>query len=182
MRQLILLLGIVAMSISVFGQSTPTDSQNLRALLEEVRLLRRDLQTAMVAAERAQIALYRLERQDETVARATKLVEETHAKLADLAAERKRVTTQIEQGEDLRSHTQDAHERRVIEEEALPQFKQHLERITGEEQQWQSKANEAEGQLKVEQVKLDALHAVLDQLDEALQNVGRNGENISSVK
>ncbi len=182
MRRLILLLGIVATSTSIFGQDTPTDSQNLRALLEEVRQLRRDLQTATVATQRVQIALYRLELQDGAVARATKLVEEAHAKLADLAAERKRVATQIEQGEGLRDHTQDAHERRVIEEEALPQFKRHLQRITGEEQQWQSKANETEGQLKVEQVKLDALHAVLDQLDQALQNVGRKGENISPVK
>jgi len=58
MRRLILLLGIVATSTSIFGQDTPTDSQNLRALLEEVRQLRRDLQTATVATQRVQIALY----------------------------------------------------------------------------------------------------------------------------
>jgi hypothetical protein len=58
-------------------------------LLEEVRQLRRDVQTTTVAAQRVQIALYRLALQDAAISRATKLVEEAHAKLADLAWERK---------------------------------------------------------------------------------------------
>jgi chromosome segregation ATPase len=179
MRRLIFLLAIAAMSSFVWCQNGPTDSQTLRALLEEVRQLRRDLQTTTVAAQRVQIALYRLQLQDAALARAMKLVEEAHAKLAALAAERKRLGSEIEQLEDKRNRTPDLQERRAIEQEILPELKRHAEQLTNEEQQWRGKANEAEGQLNVEQQKLDALHALLDQLDQALQNVGRKGENPS---
>ena len=74
--------------------------------------------------------------------------------------------------------TQDAHERKVIEGEVLPQLKQHLERIAHDEEQWQAKSNDAEGQLKTEQTKLDALHNLLDELDHALQNVGRSSSSV----
>jgi len=47
-----------------------------------------------------------------------------------------------------------------------------VERIAYDEDQQQARTNEAEGQLKAEQVKLDALHSLLDQLDQALENVG----------
>ena len=91
MRRLFVLFGIVLISTLALCQNSPTDSQNLRTLLEEVRRLRRDLQTTTVAAPRVQIALYRLQLQDAAIARASKLVEGAHVKLSELAAERKRV-------------------------------------------------------------------------------------------
>lgn len=180
MRRLIFLLGVVATSTSALCQSSPTDSQNLRALLEEVRQLRRDLQTTTVAAQRAQLALYRLQVEDAAVARATKSVDEARVKLIDLTAQRKHLATQIEHSEDQRNRTQDDNQRRAIEEEALPQLKGQLEVVANEERQWRARANEAEGQLRVEQRKLDGLHALLDQLDQRLQNIGQKGDNTSS--
>src|SRR5437868_7368492 len=158
MRHLIIVVAWFATSSPAICQNNPTDSQTLKAMLEEIRLLRQDLRTTTVAAQRVQIALYRLQLQDAAVARASKLVEEAHSKLNELSAERKRVATDTEQVEDRRNATQDAHERKVMEEEVLPQLKKHLERIARDEEQWQAKSNEAEGQLKAEQVKLDALH------------------------
>ncbi|PYX86088.1 MAG: hypothetical protein DMG70_01530 [Acidobacteria bacterium] len=181
MHRLIFLLGVIVMSTSVLCQNSPTDSQNLRGLLEEVRQLRRDLQTTTVAAQRVQIALYRAQLQDAAVARMAKLVEEAHSKVIDLTAQRKRVATQIEQSEDQRNRTQDDNQRRQIEEEALPQLRGQLEVVTNEERQWRARANEAEGQLRVEQRKLDGLHALLDQLDQTLQNVGRKSDNTPLV-
>jgi hypothetical protein len=40
-----------------FGQTTPSESQTLQALLWEVRQLRQDLQTTTIAVQRAQILL-----------------------------------------------------------------------------------------------------------------------------
>jgi len=47
-----------------------------------------------------------------------------------------------------------------------------LEQIAHDEEQQQIRSNEAEGQIQGEKVKLDALHSLLDQLDQALENVG----------
>ena len=171
MRRLLLVTAILAVSTVALSQSNQSDSQTLRSLLEEVRLLRQDLHTTTVAAQRVQIALYRLQLQDAAVARAARLVEEAHSKLTELAAQHKDRVTAVELSERQRDQTQDLQQRRQIEEEALPHLKKSVERIAYDEQQ-QARTNEAEGQLRAEQVKLDALHSLLDQLDQALENVG----------
>ena len=106
------------------------------------------------------------------MARAARLVEEAHSKLTELAAQHKDRVTAVELSERQRDQTQDLQQRRQIEEEALPHLKKSVERIAYDEQQQQARTNEAEGQLRAEQVKLDALHSLLDQLDQALENVG----------
>jgi len=179
MRRFCLLLCTALISTVAVAQSNVTDSQNLRALLDEVRQLRRDLQTTTVAAQRVQIVLYRLQLQDAAVTRAAKVVEDARVKVAALADDHAHVAASLEQGEEQRTRTQDAHERKVIEDEVLPQFKRRLEQVANDEQQWQGKLNEADTQLKLEQAKSDALRALLDQLDQALQNVGRKSESVS---
>ena len=171
MRRLFLVTAILAVSTLALSQSSQTDSPTLRALLEEVRLLRQDLHTTTVAAQRVQIALYRVQLQDAAVARAARLVEEAHSKLTGLAADHMHWVAAIEQSERQRDQAQDFQQRRQIEEEAIPQAKKFLERTSYDEEQQQARTNEAESQLKAEQVKLDALHSLLDQLDQALENV-----------
>jgi len=67
----------------VFGQSTSTDSQTLQALLAEVRKLRHDLQSTTIAAQRAQILLYRLQGQEAAVARASQKLDDSRARLIE---------------------------------------------------------------------------------------------------
>jgi hypothetical protein len=93
MRHLLLTIATLAVSTVAFTQSNQSHSQSLRALLEEVRLLRQDLHTTTVTAQRVQIALYRLQLQDAAVARASSVVEEAHAKVTELAAARKHYVT-----------------------------------------------------------------------------------------
>jgi hypothetical protein len=64
-------LGLLLIAAPVLGQSASTDSQTLQTLLTEVRQLRHDLQTTTLAAQRAQILLYRLQGQEVVVARAS---------------------------------------------------------------------------------------------------------------
>jgi hypothetical protein len=66
-RSYLLVLGLLLVSAPVFGQSNSTDSQTQQALLEEVRQLRHDLQTATVSAQRAQILIHRVEAQESVV-------------------------------------------------------------------------------------------------------------------
>jgi hypothetical protein len=63
-----LVLGFLSFSTTCFGQTTTGDSQTLQALLSEIRLLRQDLQTTTIAAQRAQILIYRLQGQEAAVA------------------------------------------------------------------------------------------------------------------
>jgi chromosome segregation ATPase len=172
MRRLLLVIATLAVPTLAVSQNNQPDSQTLRALLEEVRLLRQDLHTTTVAAQRVQIALYRLHR----------LVEEAHSKLTELAAMHKHYVMEIEQSERQRDQTQDFQQRKQIEEEALPRDKKSLEQIAYEEQQQQARTNEAESQLKAEQLKLDALHSLVDQLDQALENVGHRTATTPQVR
>jgi hypothetical protein len=179
MRRSFAIAAVVICSISALCQSTSAaDLQTLKAVLEEIRLLRQDLQTTTVASQRVQIVLYRLQLQDAAVSRATKLVEEGHSKLSELATDRSRVSAEMQRADQQKDTTQDMRERKLIEDQVLPQLKQHLERISKDEEQWQASSNDAEGQLKIEQTKLDVLHNLLDELDRALENVGRSSTGI----
>lgn len=127
MRRSLAIATVVICSISALGRSTPaTDSQTLKAVLEEIHLLRQDLQTTTVASQRVQIVLYRLQLEDAAVSRVTKLVEEAHSKLAELATKRSRVSAGMQRTDQQKDATQDSRERKVVEDEVLPQLKQHL--------------------------------------------------------
>jgi hypothetical protein len=167
---MMLLLGLCALALPAPGQNSAADSQNLRALLEEVRQLRRDLQITSVAAQRVQIMLYRLQLQDAAVARAARQVEETHGKLADVAAKRQRVALNIKETEELRKRSPDSAEARSMEESFLPEQKRQDEQLAKEEQTLRDREGEVAAQLRVEQEKLDSLRALLDQLDHTLES------------
>ena len=96
MRHL-LLVPVLVVSTLGFSQTPQSNSQTSKALLEEVRLLRQDLRTTTVAAQRVQIALYRLQLQDAAVARAVAVVEETHSRLTQLQDAHRHFVTEIEQ-------------------------------------------------------------------------------------
>ena len=181
MRRFFPIFATVLMSSVLFAQNTPTDSQTLRALLDEVRQLRHDLQSTTVAAQRVQIALYRLQLQDAALARATKVLDDTQARLASVIDERKHFSSELEHGEEVRDHTQDPLERKAVEQ-ALPQLKRHLEQLAADQQQWQNKISDAQNQVQIEQGKVNALRDVIDQLDQTLQNIGRKSENASLAR
>src|SRR6266700_3538896 len=101
-RLSLFVLGLLLFSAACFGQTTPGDSQTLQALLSEVRQLRQDLQTTTIAAQRAQILIYRLQGQEAAVARASQRLDEAREKLARIQDERKHVATDVKQQEEVR--------------------------------------------------------------------------------
>ena len=73
---------LVLSAVSAFSQTaTRSDSQTLQAILAELRQLRHDLQTTSAMAARAQIALYRLQREDEAVRHATQRVTDAKSRV-----------------------------------------------------------------------------------------------------
>src|SRR5258708_28378830 len=96
-RPLLLVPSLLLISMPVFGQSFSSDSQTLQSLLAEVRQLRHGLQTTTVAAQRAQILIYRVQAQESVVRRVQERVDDARSRLAPLLIELKKPLATIKQ-------------------------------------------------------------------------------------
>lgn len=124
-------LSLLVFSTPCFGQTTPGDSQTLQALLTEIRLLRQDLRTTTIAAQRSQILIYRLQGQEAAVGRASQRLDEAREKLARIQDERKHVTAEVKQTEDFVSNTENPATQRKAFENRLSRT-QDKARVSGE--------------------------------------------------
>jgi chromosome segregation ATPase len=172
-RSSLLALGLLVFSTSCFGQTTPSDSQTLQALLTEIRLLRQDLRATTVAAQRSQILIYRLQGQEAAVGRASQRLDEVREKLASTEDERKHVTAEVKQIEDFVSNIENPATQRKELESRLSELKTRLGSVENDQQQNQSREIEAEQQLRAEEVRLSDLRDQLDRLDKTLENASR---------
>ena len=168
---LILMFSIIA--VAALGQTAPTDSQTLQAILSEIRQLRHDLQTSNAMAARAQIALYRLQRQDEAVAHAQQRLSEARVKVVQAEADKDQKAIQIQSAKSATSHSEAPDAQAHFAEVVLPQLKSELEMLQKQEQQARAEQTEAEQQLRDEHVKLEGLNDLLDRYNNALEQVGR---------
>jgi chromosome segregation ATPase len=157
----------------VYGQSNSTDSQTLQALLAEVRQLHHDLQTTTIAAQRAQILLYRLQGQEAIVARASQRLDDARARLVEVQSNRTKLTADIKKYEELVSQTENSPTDRKQIEDLLPQLKAKLAAFENEEQQRQTREIEAEDELRTERAKLGELQVQLDRLEKMLEGSGQ---------
>jgi hypothetical protein len=67
MKRVALLSLTLLFSTAAFAQTNSNDSETLKSLRSEVRMLRHDLQTTTVAAQRAQILVYRAQAQESVI-------------------------------------------------------------------------------------------------------------------
>lgn len=169
MYRSLLLLGFLSIPLSCFGQSTPTESQTLQALLNEVRQLRQDLQTTTAAAQRAQILLYRVQAQESIVRRVQERVDNTQSKLTQTQTEEKRLATALKQYDDSSSRDENPANQKEIEQ-VIAGLKSGLEIQSANEQEEQTKLTEAQEELRIEQAKLAELEDHLELLEKALEN------------
>jgi chromosome segregation ATPase len=138
-----------------------------------VRQLRQEMQITIIAAQRAQILIYRLQGQEATVGRASQRLDEARDKLARTQDERKHVSADVKQLEAFIGDTENSAAQRKLFEDRLPQIKARLEALDGDEQQNQSREIEAEQLLLTEEARLAELRDQLDRLDKALENASR---------
>ncbi len=171
-RPWFLVLGLLLISQGAFGQTSSTDSQTLQALLAEVRQLRQELRATIVAAQKVQILVYRLQIQEGAVARAQRRVDEARSTLSQTQTEVKMIASAIKQTEDKISNAQNPIERKR-QEDLLAKFKAELESQENSQQQSQTRESEAEQDLRTEQAKLNALQDQLDRLDKSLETSNR---------
>ena len=160
-------------TIPAFSQPGSTDSQTLQAILAELRQLRRELQTSSAMAARAQIALYRLQRQYEAVEHTQQRVSDARLRGAQLETERNRKALEIQGAREAANRNEAPNAQQNFEEIVLPHLKSELELLQRQEQQARTEQGEAEQQLRDEQAKLDGLNDLLDRYNNALEEVSR---------
>lgn len=166
--------GCFLFATACFGQSAPSDSQTLQALLSEVRQLRQELRTTTIAEQRSKILIYRLQGQEAVVARASQRLGEARDKLARTRDARMHVAADIKQTEDFVNNTDNPAAQRKALENRLSELKTRLELLEGDEQREQSQEIEAEQQLRGEETRLGDLRDQLDRLDKVLESAGRS--------
>jgi hypothetical protein len=101
LRATFLFLSLCSFSPSSPAQSTEPQTRTMEAILSEIRLLRQDLQAAAAATRKAQIVIYRLHVQADVLERATERLENAKGELAQLDSQKKSLTEQIRQLEEM---------------------------------------------------------------------------------
>jgi chromosome segregation ATPase len=173
-RSQILIMMLLAFAVPAFPQTSATaDSQTLQAILAELRQLRHDLQTTSAMAARAQIALYRLQREDEAVARAEQHLSDARSKVTQFEDARHHKAQDIEQAqaEAVRSETSPNAQQDLLQI-VVPRQKAELEVLQKQEQQARAEQADAEQQLRDEQIKLEELNDLLNRYNTALEQAG----------
>jgi|SRR6516165_1253487 hypothetical protein len=166
------LLIVVLSSLAASAQSA-SDCQGLQAIVSELRQLRQALQTSNALVTRAQIALYRLQRENEALARAMQRVADARSNVAKAESGKNQKTLEMDEGRAASTHTDNAKAQQIFEEVELPKLKAELELLQKQEHQARAEKAEAEQQFRDEQNKLDGLNDLLDRYNAALEDVGR---------
>ena len=167
MYRTLLFLGTLWLAPAALAQSTSTDS-TLQALLNEVRLLRQQLEAHNAAAQRTQILFFRIQTQQAAVTRASQRADDARGRLADTQDTRRKLEGEAKGTQDSLEHSENPVDRKNMEN-MLAFFKRRSEELADEEQQRQAKVAEADQQLSSERAKLDDLDSRLDQLERDLQ-------------
>src|SRR5260370_3404609 len=170
MKRLSLLSLTLLCSTAVFAQTNSNDSDTLKSLLSEVRLLRHDLQSTTVAAQRAQILVYRAQAQESVVRRMQERVDDTRSKLAQIQSEQKNRASTIKQIEAKKGRSETPATEQKELEDVLPQIKARFDADATKEQETQAKLIESEEQLRLEQAKLGGLQDQLERLEKQLES------------
>jgi DNA repair exonuclease SbcCD ATPase subunit len=161
-------LGLLFLSASGAGQSTSSESDGMQALVAEVRLLRKDLQTTNGYALKAQILLYRMQIQEAAVGRVTQHLNDLRSSLTTIQDRERNLTAAIKHFEKTVNDSETSPAQKKEAEGEMSGIKAELESVTAEEQQNQTAKMEAEEQLRTEQAKLSALEDQLDRLEKDL--------------
>lgn len=169
-RPLLVIPSLLLISMPAFSQSSSSDSPTLQALLAEVRQLRHDLQTTTIAAQRAQILIYRVTAQESVVRRMQERVDDTRSRLAQVRTEQNNRATTIKQIEEKKGRSETPATEQKALEDTLTQIKARFDADANKEGEIQATITEAEDRLRMEQAKLGGLLDQLDRLEKILES------------
>jgi DNA repair exonuclease SbcCD ATPase subunit len=143
LRATFLILSLFSFSRPLPAQTTEPQTRTMEAVLSEIRQLRQDLQAAAVATRKAQIVIYRLQLQADVLERATQRLENTKGELAQLDSQKKSLTEQIKQLEEMKDRPENEQRRKQFED-YLTNSKANLEAVGPRDQELQAKQLELE--------------------------------------
>ena len=166
-RIIFLAFAILSVSNPLLPAETPPDSQTLQFILEEVRLLRHELQSTATTVQRMQILLYRIRNQMDVVERARQEHEQSQMMLTQSRYQHEQMTNEIKRQRETLDTTQEVRTRQAIEEN-LERMKNWLEQLDQSEPESQAKEAQCANTLRIEEGKLNELNQQLDQLDAQL--------------
>lgn len=161
MLMVVLLLGLGGVCS---GQSPATDAQTLRSILTELQQLRQELRASNAAFQKSQILLRHWQVQREAVSLAAQRANETRAKLTESQSRQAHFSAEIKRLETELDRLQNDVEKKQMED-VIARMKSERELAANDEQQVQSRAAEADEELRVEQAKLSGLEDQLDRLE-----------------
>lgn len=163
MRQTFLLILLVAgIPVATLAQAPASDAQTMQALLTEIRELRRDLRASLARIQIVQILLSRLQTQQAVVTHASDRLNDARSKATDAQTHQKDVRTNLKRLEDALGSEQNPEQQKEIRDR-ITLAKSELEE-SADVESFQSAEAEADQQLRIEQEKLSALEAQLDEL------------------
>ena len=169
LRATFLFLSLFSFCRPLPAQTTEPQTRTMEAVLSEIRQLRQDLQAAAVATRKAQIVIYRLHLQADVLERAKERLENTKGELAQLDSQKKSLTEQIKQLEEMKDRPENEQRRKQFED-YLTNSKANLEAVGPRDQELQAKQLELEADLRTEQAKWNRLQDELDRLENSLEN------------
>jgi hypothetical protein len=152
------------------------DSRTLQSILEELHKLRQDLQTTTAASQRAQILLYRVRLQMDTVEHLNQRLDQAHRQVAIAKNELTHFLEQKKRDEDAINESTDAAKRKDFEND-LALVTNRLEEIKDNQPEAESKEAAVRADLRIEQAKLSDLQEQLDRLDRQLLSAGSAGNS-----
>ena len=141
--------------------SSPDDQRLIKALLDEVRLLRQAFQRLNLNAYRSQILVERIRAQNDKVARLTRSVEGARDELAETLSSANQLNERVKSTESTIEDEHDARQRAQMEAELKYMLDIHKQR----EQRLREREQRLSEQLRSEQSKLDDFEGRLDALE-----------------
>jgi len=164
----VLVLVAAASSVVATAQSAPAGSPDvLGALLAEVRGLRAAIEQMAAAGPRVQLALGRLQIQEQRVADLGRRLEGTRKNLTEMAAALEGNTREVKLMEERLVQAASPDERREVET-ALKHLKSRIQGLGGEAQRFQAEEAVLMQDLTAEQGRWSQINQQLDELERSL--------------
>jgi chromosome segregation ATPase len=160
---------VVLVSLSFAAAAQDSAAPALEALLKEVRQLRVALERSNLLGPRIQIAMSRIQLQQEQVTRVARQLEETRRDLTSLQGQQAEMAEQTKATEARINESQDLKERATLER-AVEQGRSQLERVKAMDQQLRARDGELSSQLMAEQSRLAELNDRIVSIERALEN------------